>query len=87
MLLIFDEMKHRRLTPSVETFNILLNAHAKKNQRELLTKCHALMKYYNIPPDRMTYNALIVGYGRSADFKKMTEYFNEMIQSGIQVIL
>eukprot|EP00929_Paragymnodinium_shiwhaense_P102851 TRINITY_DN66074_c0_g1_i3.p1 TRINITY_DN66074_c0_g1~~TRINITY_DN66074_c0_g1_i3.p1 ORF type:complete len:1144 (+),score=263.00 TRINITY_DN66074_c0_g1_i3:48-3434(+) len=83
---VFEEMRRRELTPGVDSYNMLLNAHANsKDTRDVraLKDLMAEMRNRNAEPDLFSYTTLMKAHVRAKSAEGAAEAFDEMRAAGL----
>ncbi|KND05154.1 pentatricopeptide repeat domain-containing protein [Spizellomyces punctatus DAOM BR117] len=83
MYQVFGMMKQLGLSPTTQTFNLLMRAHAQEGKvaeaRRVLTELVAA----GLQPDMHTYNLFMKMYIESDNLNAAVKFFNRMVEEGV----
>ncbi|KOM24603.1 hypothetical protein LR48_Vigan2345s000100 [Vigna angularis] len=69
------------MQPTVVTYNMLINAHAKGGQLSKLPQIFKEMAVLKLQPDSVTYSTMIFAFVRFHDFKRAFLYHKQMVKN------
>lgn len=86
LLTVFDRMRREGVTPTVVTYNTMLNAFSRKGnvKKDRVLYLWTLMRTDGVTPDAFSYNAMLAMHNFTDDFDAAWGLYREMRGQGVQ---